>query len=129
MSDEEHEPVEVSPPIPNAEYRAASYASESEDDTFKIIVRSANSKEVTLTVRPTTKCGAIVRAFLSKTGLADKYPDAMDFGVASPNKKRKTTAQGKVPQLCVEGGRIAASMEIGDQDVEDGDMVEVVGLD
>lgn len=87
-------------------------------------LRSGKTKDIVLTVRPTTTCGAIVRAFLKKAGLADQY--------ATPNSKgkrgRKTTAQTAGPCLMVDGDRMGAESVIGDADLEDGDLVEVFGL-
>jgi hypothetical protein len=87
---------------------------------FKLTLRSAlTSKDITLTVRPTTTCGAIVKAFLKSAGLADKYPG----GSGQTPKKA-----GKGPMLCLDGDKLEPGSEIGDADLEDGDLVEVVGL-
>jgi hypothetical protein len=72
-------------------------------------------------VRPTTKCGAIVKAFLKKAGVADNYPAV--FGAAGAKKKG-----GKDPRLCVDGDKMANEVEISEADLEDGDQVEIVGL-
>jgi len=97
--------------------------SESEGDTFKLILRSAlTSRDITLTVRPTTKCGAIVKAFLKKAGLPDKYTN-------SPKKRKSIGGKsGPDPRLCIDGDKVANDVEIGEMDLEDGDLVEVVGL-
>jgi hypothetical protein len=93
---------------------------ESEEETsqgekFKLILRSTQtSKDITLTVRPTTTCGAIVKAFLKSAGLSDKY------AAQTPKKGG--------PRLCVDGDKMDPGSQIGDADLEDGDMVEVVGL-
>ena len=113
--------------------------SEVEGDKFKLILRSSGNKDITLTVRSTTKCGAIIKAFLKKLGLEDQYPEI--FGGAAPEpapkkgkggRKGKANAaapgSGKDPRLCIDGDRMDNGMEIGEQDLEDGDMVEVVGL-
>ena len=71
-------------------------------------------------MRPTTKCGAIVRAFLKKAGLDAEYPAA-----GAPAKGR---GRSKVPALSVDGDRMDPETEIGEADLEDGDQVEVVGL-
>ncbi|KIM43006.1 hypothetical protein M413DRAFT_443821 [Hebeloma cylindrosporum] len=105
-----------------------------EDDKFKLILRSAQTgdKDITLTVRPTTKCGAILRAFLKKAGLADRpeYKDVFaGAGAGGTGKsKGKQGGKGKDPRLCVDGDKMDNQAEIGDADLEDGDMVEVVGL-
>lgn len=105
-------------------------------DTFKLILRSAiTPKDITLTVRPTTKCGAIVKAFLKSAGFANQYP-----GVGESGGPRKSVggkgAKGKAgkgvdekdPRLCIDGEKMNNEAEIGDADLEDGDLVEVVGL-
>ena len=98
--------------------------SDTEGETFKLILRSSlSNKDIALTVRPTTKCGAIVKAYLRKAGLADQYPGLFDEG----GKGKKGRAE-KDPRLCVDGDKMGNDVEIGDADLEDGDMVEVVGL-
>lgn len=94
-----------------------------DDDKMKLIFRSAVSKDVTLTVRPTTKCSVILKAFLKRVGMADKYP-------ASPVKKgrKPKTALGAGPALMVDGDRLNPNAAISSADLEDGDLVEVVGL-
>lgn len=105
--------------------------SDVEGDTFKIVLRSAKTtKDITLTVRPTTKCGSIVKAFLKKAGLADEYPTA---GETPPEpkaklKRGKQAVVPKDPRLCVDGDKLGNDSPISDADLEDGDMVEVVGL-
>jgi len=105
-----------------------------DDDKFKLILRSAQTgdKDITLTVRPTTKCGAILRAFLKKAGLADRpeYKEVFaGAGAGGTGKsKGKQGAKGKDPRLCVDGDKMNNEAEIGEADLEDGDMVEVVGL-
>ncbi|TFY79612.1 hypothetical protein EWM64_g4405 [Hericium alpestre] len=89
-----------------------------EDDTFKLIVRSASTKDVTLTVRPTTTCGAIVKAFLKRTGLADKHPEG--------KSRRKSVGGG--PRLMVDGERMGPDTPISEADLEDGDQIEVAGV-
>ena len=99
------------------------------DDKFKIILRSKGNKDITLTVRPTTKCGAIVKAFLKNAGLTDKYPGAGEVGGASTNKRgRKNAPPSGGPWLMIDGDKMANHVEIGEADLEDGDMVDVTGL-
>lgn len=76
-----------------------------------------------MTVRPTTKCGAIVKAFLKATNLTDQYSTA-------PSKGRRGRGKEvpKVPRLQVDGDNMDPESEIGDAGLEDGDQVEVVGL-
>jgi hypothetical protein len=94
---------------------------DSDDDTFKLVIRSAITKDITLIVRPTTKCGAILKAFLKKAGVADNYP--LLFGAAGGKKKG-----GKDPRLCVDGDKMGNEVEISEAELEDGDQVEIVGL-
>lgn len=89
-------------------------------DTLKLVLRSAatEDKSINLTVRPTTTCRAIVKAFLKAAGLSDQYT------TSSKNKK----AGQAMPQLMIDGDKMADDMEIGEADLDDGDLVEVVGL-
>ncbi|KAK7057000.1 hypothetical protein VNI00_002718 [Paramarasmius palmivorus] len=105
---------------------------ESAGDTIKLTIRSGmTSKDVTLTVRTTAKCGAIVKAFLKKAGLESNYPAFMS-GQMEPSpsgkKPKKAAVPPKIPMLCLDGDKIGNNEEIGSLDLEDGDMVEVVGL-
>ncbi|KAJ6585242.1 hypothetical protein B0H19DRAFT_1016304 [Mycena capillaripes] len=107
-------------------------------ETFKLVLQSAVAKPITLTVRPTTTCGAIVQAFLKKAGLADKYASANGNGkgprksVGGGSKKGKKGAAAlepvKEPQLVIDGDKMAPHVPIGDMDLDDGDTVDVVGL-
>ncbi|KAI0784794.1 hypothetical protein C8Q75DRAFT_723568, partial [Abortiporus biennis] len=96
-------------------------------DTFKLILRSQASKDITLTVRPTTKCSAIVKAFLKAAGLEDKYP-SVPVPPKKGGKRGKAAATASLPWLSVDGDKMAHDTEIGGADLEDGDMVEVQGL-
>ena len=108
--------------------------SESDEDKFKLILRSAltTNKEISLVVRKTTKCGAIVKAFLKKAGLSGQYPEFFAGNQASVAKKggrkNNVAAASKDPRLCLGGDKLDNASEIGDADLEDGDMIEVVGL-
>ena len=108
--------------------------SESDGDKFKLILRSAltANKEISLVVRPTTKCGAIVKAFLKRAGLAEQYPEVFAGAQASVAKKgrRKSNVAVAVkdPRLCLDGDKLDNASEIGEADLEEGDMIEVVGL-
>ncbi|KAG7445799.1 uncharacterized protein BT62DRAFT_932963 [Guyanagaster necrorhizus] len=100
---------------------------EDDREKLKLTLRSnKTTQDIVLVVRPTTTCGAIVRAFLRKAGLADLYPMVMSGGTSSTTKKRGMLA--KDPRIYVEGDKMGNEVEIGDADVEDGDMVEVGGL-
>ncbi|CAL1712428.1 unnamed protein product [Somion occarium] len=90
------------------------------DDKFKLTLRGKDVKNVTLTVRPTTKCSAIIKAFLKSAGLSDKYP------ATAPTGRGKKSVP--MPQLMVDGDKLNPNWEIGKADLEDGDLVEVVGL-
>jgi hypothetical protein len=106
-------------------------------DTFKLILRSTITKDITLTVRPTTTCGAIVKAFLKKAGVADQYPTL--FGAYSGAKAgdkggrksvggQKGKAPEKEPALSVDGDRMGNDVKISEADLDGGDLVDVVGL-
>jgi hypothetical protein len=106
-------------PSPERNSDAESEAESTGGDTLKLVLRSAATEEnINLTVRPTTTCGAIVKAFLKAAGLSDQYP------VTS-----KTKRAGKaMPQLMIDGDKMADNVEISEADLDDGDLVEVVGL-
>lgn len=93
-----------------------------EDETFKLVLRSAETKNknITLTVRPTTTCGAIVKAFLKRAGLAEKYPEG--------KSARRKSGAGVGPRLVVDGDKMDPETPISEADLDDGDQVEVVGL-
>ncbi|KAG2155909.1 uncharacterized protein EDB93DRAFT_1128794 [Suillus bovinus] len=99
-------------PSPGRESDPESEAESTGGDKIKVVLRSAVTEEnVNLTVRPTTTCGAIVKAFLKAAGLSDRYP-----------------VSTSTPQLMVDGDKMADDTEIGEADLDDGDLVEVVGL-
>jgi len=94
---------------------APSEASNAEDsDKFKIILRAAGTKEVSLSVRPSTTCAKIVKAFLAV--------------LVRQGGTNLTTAKANKVRLCVDGEKQDPNAPISDCDLEDGDMVEVVGL-
>jgi len=102
--------------------------------TLKLVLRSAltGSKEITLTVRTTTRCDAVVKAFIKKAKLGeDKYPELFadgSGGVVSRRGKKAVVGSGKNPQLSLDGDKFNNDTQIGQTDLEDGDMVEVSGL-
>ncbi|EED79426.1 predicted protein [Postia placenta Mad-698-R] len=96
---------------------------ESASDTFRLTLRSGKTKDIVLTVRPSTACGAIVKAFLKKSGLAEQYPEPT---VEKRKGKKGKPAEG--PRLMLDGDKLDPASEIGAADLEDGDLVEVVGL-
>jgi hypothetical protein len=110
---------------PRADSEEPSEAGGSDEESggkMKLTFRSAVTKPITLTVRPTTKCGVILKAFLKRVGMTDKVS-------ALPVKGKK--GGGAVfsgPALMVDGDRLDPDSEIGEADLEDGDLVEVVGL-
>jgi hypothetical protein len=106
---------------PGFESDARSMAEDDDDDVFKLVVRSGVTKDVTLKVRPTTTCGAIVKAFLRRAGIADKY--AYSEGKSS---RGKSAASG--PRLMIDGEHMSPDIPISEADLEDGDQVEVTGL-
>jgi len=75
----------------------------------------------------TTKCGAIVKAFLKKAGIADQYPEVFIESSTRSNKGR-SKIQEKDPRVCVDGDKMGNDVAIGKADLEDGDQVEIVGL-
>ena len=87
-----------------------------DDDVFKLVVRSGVTKDVTLKVRPTTSCGAIVKAFLKRVGIADQYFEGRSFRGAGG------------PRLMVDGDHMNPETPISEAGLEDGDQVEVDGL-
>lgn len=98
------------------------------EDTFKLTIRSVKTpKGIVLTVRPQTKCGAIVKAYLRKAGLANEYlGHDTSTKVRNRGKQSVTTASG--PQLVVDGDKLDNEAEIREADVEDGDIIEVTSL-
>jgi hypothetical protein len=97
-------------------------------DTFKLTLRSMKTpKGIVLTVRPQTKCGAILKAYLRKAGLANEYLE-YDTGARGKNRGRRSVIVVSGPQLVVDGDKVNNEVEIREVDVEDGDIVEVAGL-
>ncbi|KAK2465372.1 hypothetical protein APHAL10511_002726 [Amanita phalloides] len=129
-SDDDSGPSAYSSPPPPQRQTHESEAESEDDDKFKIVLQSSvtQGKHITLTVRPTTKCGAIVKAFLKKAGLTDQYPHVFQDKPAPNKRGRKSQVSQKDPKICVDGDKMSNDTEIGDADLEDGDMVEVVGL-
>ena len=79
-------------------------------------------------MRPTTKCGAIVKAFLKKAGVAAQYPAVFGEAVKAPKKSGWGAPPKTDPRLCVDGEKLDNEAEIGDSELEEGDLVEVVGM-
>ncbi|KAF7298984.1 hypothetical protein MIND_00846600 [Mycena indigotica] len=104
-------------------------------DSFKLILRSAltTNKDISLNVRSTTKCGTIVQAFLKKAGIADNYPAVIagtstSKGPRKRGKGKKGAEPAKEPKLEIDGDRVGNDEAIGNYELEDGDVVDVVGL-
>lgn len=101
---------------------------EAAEDTFKLTLRSMKTpKGVVLTVRPQTKCGAILKAYLRKAGLANEYLE-YDSGARGRNRGRRSVIIASGPRLVVDGDKLDNEIEIREADVEDGDIIEVTGL-
>lgn len=113
---------EASPAASEEDFAAPSEADSDDEDTLKITLRSASTKPLSLTVRKTTKVGAIIKAFLKHHALTAQYASP----VKGQGKKGKNKASG--PALVVDGDKLNPDDEIGGADLDDGDMVEVVGL-
>ncbi|KIK91591.1 hypothetical protein PAXRUDRAFT_13704 [Paxillus rubicundulus Ve08.2h10] len=103
---------------------AESEAESTGGEKIKLIFRSAATKDKTfpLIVRPNTTCGAIVKAFLKAARLPDNYSHAA-------SRSKKGNKYNPYPQLMIDGDKMACEAEIGDADLEDGDLVEIVGID
>ncbi|KAJ7625341.1 hypothetical protein DFH06DRAFT_1229212 [Mycena polygramma] len=127
LSDDDDAPSDV-----NSNVQDSDAESDAGGETFKLVLQSATTKNITVTVRPTTTCGAIVQAFLKKAGLADKYAKSPRKSVGGGSKKGKKAtgalAPTKDPQLVIDGDKVAHHVPIGDMDLDDGDAVDVVGL-
>jgi hypothetical protein len=98
------------------------------EDTFKLTLRSVKTpKGIVLTVRPQTKCGAIVKAYLRKVGIANEYLE-YDTNARARNRGRRSVIIASGPRLVVDGDKLDNEVEIREADVEDGDILEVAGL-
>lgn len=98
------------------------------EGTFKLTLRSVKTpKGVVLTVRPQTKCGAIVKAYLRKAGLDNDYLEH-DTSTRIRNRGRRSIVIASGPQLVVDGDKLDNDVQIREADVEDGDIIEVTGL-
>ena len=84
-------------------------------------------KGIVLTVRPQTKCGAILKAYLRKAGLANEYLEH-STGTKGRNRGRRSVIIASGPRLVVDGDKLDNEVEIREADVEDGDIIEVAGL-
>lgn len=106
----------------------ASSVEDTAEGTFKLTIRSTKTpKGIVLTVRPQTKCSAIVKAYLRKAGLASGYLE-YDTSKGVRNRGRRSIMIASGPRLVVDGEKLDNEIEIREADVEDGDIVEVTGL-
>ncbi|KAH9948864.1 hypothetical protein B0H21DRAFT_820607 [Amylocystis lapponica] len=119
-------PTHEHSPSPQPDESEAESAAESAsgEDKFRLTLRSGKTKDIVVTVRPTTTCGAIITAFLKKAGLPASAPAVK--GKGKGRGKKAVAADG--PRLMLDGDKLDPASEIGDADLEDGDQVEVVGL-
>jgi hypothetical protein len=77
-----------------------------------------------------------LKAFIKKAGLGEEnYPELFegeswnkDKGKGSKKGRKSLVGSGKDPRLSVDGDKFGNDTQIGQTDLEDGDMVEVVGL-
>jgi len=98
------------------------------EDTFKLTVRSVKTpKGIILTVRPQTKCGAILRAYIRRAGLAKEYLEH-DTSARGRNRGRRSVIIASGPRLVIDGDKLDNDAEIRETDVEDGDIIEVTGV-
>lgn len=98
------------------------------EDTFKLILRSVKTpKGIILTVRPQTKCGAILKAYIRRAGLAKEYLEH-DTATRGRNRGRRSVIIASGPRLVVDGDKLDNDTEIRETDLEDGDIIEVAGL-
>ena len=77
-------------------------------DTFKLHLRAGPAETVLVTVKPSTKCSSIVASFLKKTG--------------------RSSVLSKNVRLSVDGEKLEPNDSIETADLEDGDMLDIVGL-
>ncbi|CAK5284122.1 unnamed protein product [Mycena citricolor] len=105
-------------------------AGDDDDETLKLVLRSSKTvgNDITLTVRPTTTCGAIVQAFLKKAGLAGQYGKPAGSTTKRGRGRKSAVASDKNPQLSIDGDRIDHGVPISEMDLDSGDVVDVVGL-
>jgi hypothetical protein len=98
-----------SPPADTSPTREETPAPE-KGEKFKLVIRAGTAKDITIAVRPTTTCGVIVRAFVKAAGL------------------NVPAAKLAAARIIVDGDKMDNDTEIGEADLEDGDMVEIAGL-
>lgn len=102
---------------------------EAAEDTFKLTLRSVKTpRGIVLTVRPQTKCGAIVEAFLRKASLTNQSLERNSGITGDENRGKRSVATTSGPWLVVDGDKLGNEVEIGEAEVEDGDIIEVTGV-
>ncbi|EJC98048.1 uncharacterized protein FOMMEDRAFT_137384 [Fomitiporia mediterranea MF3/22] len=89
------------------EYNGERDVAQDKADTFKLHVRSGETT-ITVAVRNTTKCSAIVSNVLKKLG--------------------KPASAEKKARIEVDGEKLGPNSEIGEVELEDGDLVDIVGV-
>ena len=134
--------------------------SQSDDGRFKIILRSGKvAKDITLIVRPTTKCSSIVKTYIKKVGLTEQYPHVFEEAAAEDPAALESRVRGRRrpggrgrgrekgggvsktattsmpdlsrlsdPRIWVDGDKMDNNATIGEAGLDDGDMVDIVGL-
>lgn len=78
-----------------------------QSDRIKLHIRAGN-QTIIMSVKSTTKCKSIIETFLRKTG--------------------RSASASKSARLRVDGEKLDPESEIGEMDLEDGDLVDVVGI-
>lgn len=103
--------------VPEDDFSAgASSQSESEtqEDTFKLSVRSG-STEISVRVRPATTCGAIVASFVKRTS-------------GKNGRAKVSAAKAKSARIEFDGEKMQPETTVGGMELEDGDVIDIVGL-
>lgn len=145
--------------LPRLSQGGSDAESQSDDGRFKLILRSEKvAKDITLIVRPTTKCGSIVKTYIKKVGLTEQYPHVFEEvaaedratlrsrvrsrgrpegrgrgrGRATDGGERQTAKASMSrlsdPRIWIDGDKMDNNATIGEADLDDGDMVDIVGL-
>jgi hypothetical protein len=102
------------------------------DGKFKLVIRSGiTTKDISIAVRPTTTCGAIIKGFVKAALMHDASLGpklGLKLGGKPADMEKGMEKILKKARLVMDGERMDNDAEIGDADLEDGDMVEVSGL-
>ena len=94
-------------PLPSSAFSQSDEPGPSHDraDALKLQIRYGE-RTITIGVRPTAKCTAVVENVLCKFG--------------------KSESEAKKARIVVDGEKLNPESEIGEADVEDGDLVDIV---